>query len=256
MNTLSIVVIAKNEGENLAACLATATWADEVLVIDGGSTDNTVEVAQRFTPHVFSFNDWPGYGKQRQRAQALAHSHWILMLDADEHITPESQREIQEIVRHYPMDTVFAIPRLTWCFGGYIRHGGWYPDYVSRLYPTKLTQYDNALVHEQVIIPPNARVERLTHTLLHFSYRDMQHYLVKSAGYASLWATQKQAQGKTTSLSNGALHAIGCLLRMYILRGGFLDGKRGLLLALLSAHSTFVKYADLWSRSQTKPPLH
>lgn len=254
MTTLSVVIIVKNEASNLAACLETISWADEIIVVDAGSTDNTLEIARRYTPHVFTFSDWPGYGKQRQRAQSLAHSEWILMVDADERVTAESRQEIKEIVHHYPVDTIFSIPRLSWCFGGYIRHGGWYPDYVARLYPNKLTQYDDALVHERLVTPAGARSEKLQHPLLHFTYRDMQHYLVKSAGYAASWATQKQDRGHTTSLSNGCLHATGCFLRMYIFRAGFLDGKRGLLLALLSAHSTFVKYADLWVRQQPEPP--
>jgi (heptosyl)LPS beta-1,4-glucosyltransferase len=142
---------------------------------------------------------------------------------------------------------------LSWVFGRFIRHSGWYPDRVVRLYATAQTSYTTAPVHEQVIVPAGCTVKTLDGDLLHYTYRDLQHYLVKSAQYADLWAAERKKRGKTSSLTQGTLHALGCFLKMYLLKAGFLDGKQGLLLALLSAHSTFAKYADLWIRDQPKP---
>lgn len=249
MATLSVVLIVKNEAENLAACLDTVSWADEIVVLDSGSEDDTLAIASRYTDKVFTESDWQGFGVQRQRAQAHASGDWILMLDADERVTPQLGESIRQVVREDRQNQVFALARLSWCFGRFIRHSGWYPDYVVRLYPREKAAYDDRLVHEK-LNHGELSVRRLSGDLLHYTYRDLHHYLVKSAGYARDWAAQRHRTGKRASLMQGSIHAFACFVRMYLFRAGFLDGRAGLLLALLSAHSTFVKYADLWLYSQ------
>lgn len=249
MATLSVVLIVKNEAENLAACLDTVSWADEIVVLDSGSEDDTLAIASRYTDKVFTESDWQGFGVQRQRAQAHASGDWILMLDADERVSPPLAEEIQKVIRDDDRQQVFALPRLSWCFGRFIRHSGWYPDYVVRLYPREKAEYNDKLVHEKLNYA-NLDLIKLKGDLLHYTYKDLHHYLVKSAGYARDWATQRDRAGKRASLLQGSIHALACFLRMYLFRAGFLDGRAGLLLALLSAHSTFVKYADLWLYSQ------
>ena len=253
MATLSVVLIVKNEAANLAACLDTVSWADEIVVVDAGSSDNTIEIAQRYTSKVHVESDWPGYGIQRQRAQCYATGDWILMLDADERVTPELRASIEQVVASDDRKAVYAVPRLSWCFGRFIRHGGWYPDRVVRLYPREHASYGEERVHEKLHFG-SLEERRISGDLLHFTYRDLHHYLVKSAGYARDWSMQRHARNKKASLLEGAWHGLGCFLRMYLLRAGFLDGRAGLLLALLSAHSTFVKYADLWLRDQPSAP--
>jgi len=253
MSSLSVVLIVKNESKNLVACLEKLLWADEIIVLDSGSTDNTLEVAKRFTPHVYVEMDWQGFGIQRQRAQAKASSDWILMIDADEYITDTLKQEIQRVVDENNQKIIYEMPRLSWCFGGFIRHSGWYPDYVLRLYPRKYANYGPERVHEKLRISGKMEVKQLKGDLLHYTYRDLEHYLVKSAQYAKEWAIQNAEKGKTTNLLNGFMHGIGCFFKMYIFRAGFLDGRQGLLLAMLSANSTFVKYADLWIRTRTSP---
>jgi (heptosyl)LPS beta-1,4-glucosyltransferase len=149
---------------------------------------------------------------------------------------------------------VYALGRLSYCFGRFIRHGGWYPDYVIRLYPRDKASYGDERVHEKLHFDDTMQPERLKGDLLHYTYRDMEHYLVKSAAYAAAWAETRYAKGKRTTLFTGFMHGLGCFLRMYVFRLGFLDGRQGLLLATLSAHSTFVKYADLWNRYQHADP--
>ncbi len=253
MATLSVVLIVKNEAANLPACLDTVRWADELVIVDAGSSDNTIEIARRYTDKVYVESDWQGYGVQRQRAQRSASGDWILMLDADERVTPELRASIEQVIAGDERKSVYAVARLSWCFGRFIRHGGWYPDHVVRLYPREQAQYGEERVHEKLHYGA-LQQRKLSGDLLHFTYRDLHHYLVKSAGYARDWAMQRQARGKQASLLEGAWHGLGCFLRMYLLRGGFLDGRAGLLLALLSAHSTFVKYADLWLRDQPAAP--
>jgi len=250
--SLSAVLIVKNEESTLSECLATVDWADEIVIVDAGSTDATIDVAKNHTDKVFVEPDWQGYGVQRQRAQSYATGDWVLMLDADEQITKELQQSIQKVVAVNNQDKVYALPRLSWVFGRFIRHCGWYPDYVIRLYPRNKAAYGDDKVHEKLIFPETMNVEKLKGDLLHFTYRDMEHYLVKSASYAAAWADQRYAKGKRVSLLQGTLHALTCFIRMYIVRLGFLDGRQGLLLSLLSAHSTFVKYADLWVRYRKK----
>lgn len=251
MPSLSAVLIVKNEEGTLAPCLEKLRWADEIVVVDSGSSDNTIEVARQFTSKIFVEADWQGYGVQRQRAQSYASGDWILMVDADEYVTDALRLEIQDVVRVNDQSKVYAVPRLTWCFGGFIRHSGWYPDYNVRLYPRQIAQYGTERVHEKLHYPTSVEVGQLTGDLIHFTYRDLEHYLIKSAQYAKEWAVQRAEQGKSTSLFTGLLHGLGCFVKMYLLRAGFLDGRQGFLLAVLSAHSTFVKYADLWIRTRT-----
>lgn len=183
---------------------------------------------------------WPGFGLQRQLAQSYVQSDYVLWLDADERVTPELKQSILQAVAANKPDTLYQFARLSWVFGRFIRHSGWYPDRVLRLYPTQLTRYNDALVHEKVHVEPSMKVETLAGDAIHYTYNDVHHYLVKSAGYAKAWADQRQAKGKKASLSQGIVHAVGCFLKMYLLKRGFLDGKQGFLIALLSAHSTFV----------------
>jgi (heptosyl)LPS beta-1,4-glucosyltransferase len=252
--SLTVCLIVRNESSNIDDCLESISWADEIVVIDGGSSDDTAERARRHGARVESAADWRGFGIQRQRAQALASCDWVLMLDADERVTPALAAEIQDVLRNDDRYCAYTLPRLSWCFGRYIHHGGWYPDHVLRLYPRNRARYNDALVHERVVLDVGMRVESLKNDLLHFTYENMNRYLVKSAQYAAAWAEQRQRRGRKASLLQGIYHAIGCFLRMYVFRLGLLDGRAGLLLALLSAHSTFVKYADLWVRGQPERP--
>jgi len=251
MTKLSAVLIVKNEEEGLAACLEKLRWADEIIVLDSGSTDNTREIARRFTSHVYVDDDWQGFGIQRQRAQARASGEWILMVDADEHVTDELRREIQRVVKDNDQSKVYEVPRLPWCFGGYIRHSGWYPAYRVRLYPRQVAQFGSQRVHEDLEYNKPAEIKQLKGDLLHYTYLDLSEYLEKSRKYALEWAEQRYREGKRASLLSGMSHGFFCFLRMYIFRSGYLDGRRGLLLALLSAFSTFAKYAELWVRQYT-----
>jgi len=252
--TISAVLIVKNESAMIEGCLDSVKWVDEIVVLDSGSRDETLNVAKRFTDKVFVQDDWQGFGVQRQQAQQYATSDWILMIDADERVTPELRQEIEDVVQKNDQTKVYGLPRLSWVFGRFIRHSGWYPDYVIRLYPRQRGRYGQERVHEKLHYEEDMEIEYLQGDLIHYTYRDLEHYLTKSAHYAVEWARQRQAMGKRSSLLQGIVHGVACFLKMYILRAGFLDGRQGFLLALLSAHSTFVKYADLWVRSQPPKP--
>jgi len=255
---LAVALIIKNEADNLGECLQSCQQlADEIVIVDSGSTDGCLDIARSFARvRIIEHHDWQGYGKQRRIAQRHVQARWVLWIDADERVTPKLASSIREaITRPDEQDqtVLYRVNRLSWVFGKFIRHSGWYPDRVIRLYRTDQTSYSEDAVHEHVEVPADAVIKDLEGDLLHFTYKDLHHYLVKSAYYAKLWADQRQSAGKKSSISQGIVHAIGCFLKMYIFKAGFLDGKQGLLLALLSAHSTFAKYADLWIRHQPKP---
>lgn len=251
MPTLSVAMIVKNEAHHLAQCLDTVTaWVDEIVILDSGSTDATQQIAEQYGAKFYQNTDWPGFGKQRQLAQQYVTSDYVLWLDADERVTPELRQSIQAAIAQDAPNTAYKIPRLSEIFGHKIRHSGWYPDYVIRLYRKDFARYGDQLVHEKVELPANANIQKLQGDLLHYTYQNIHHYLVKSASYAKAWADQREKAGKKATLWQGISHAVGCFVKMYVIRLGFLDGKAGLLLAILSAHSTFVKYADLWVRTQ------
>ncbi|MFS1413889.1 glycosyltransferase [Vibrio sp. 10N.286.49.C2] len=253
--TLAVALIVKNETKHLRACLETVQgWVDEIVILDSGSTDDTPAIAAEFNAKFQVNSEWPGFGAQRQLAQSHVESDFVFWLDADERVTPELKQSILTAVERNEPNTIYQFARLSWVFGRFIKHCGWYPDKVLRLYPTKLTQYNDSLVHEKVETNASMTVETLDGDLIHYTYDDIHHYLVKSAGYAKAWAEQREARGKRASISQGIVHAIACFVKMYIVKAGFLDGKQGFLLCLLSAHSTFVKYADLWVRTSTSQP--
>ena len=253
MPTLTAIVIAHNEAAHIGDCLATLNFADERLVLDANSEDETVSLAEQMGARVIVAPDWQGFGIQRQRAQDLALGDWLLMVDADERVSPQLGDEIRQAVEASGQEgspRVYEISRLTSVFGRFIHHGGWSPDWVARLYARDAGCYDKARVHEKLLPRPGIRVGRLTGPLLHYSYTSVDQYLVKSARYAREWAIEKERQGIRVSLAQGLWHAAACGFRMYVLRGGFRDGAEGWLLALLSTHSTFVKYANLWVRQR------
>ena len=181
MTSLSVVMIVKNEADTMAACLESVAWADEIVVLDSGSSDDTVEIARKFTDKVFVEDDWQGYGIQRQRAQANASGDWVLMIDADERVTPELRAEIQQVLSTNDQSKAWAMPILPWCFGRFIRHGGWSPAPKVRLYPRLKARYGPERVHEKLSFDEGVTTAQLKGDLLHYTYRDMEHYLVKSA---------------------------------------------------------------------------
>ena len=254
---IAAVLIVKNEGQHLRACLqSVADWVDEIVILDSGSSDNTAEIAAEFQANYVIDPDWPGFGVQRQRAQQHVTATWCLWLDADERVTPELRDEILAVTKEPPGHRLYALPRLNWYFGRYIRHCGWYPKPVVRLYPTNLTQYNDAVVHEKVNVGSGMTVINCQHPLLHYPYRDLRHHIAKSSSYAHDWALARHAKGKRTSLLAAAGHAVTRFLRMYLLQRGFMDGRSGLLLCILSSYYTYLKYAELWvlQHDLTQPP--
>lgn len=243
---LSVVMIAKNAADLLPDCLASVAWADELILLDSGSTDDTVDVARAAGVNVFINADWQGYGTQRQRAQQYATGDYVLMIDTDERVTPELRQAIQRVLTAPQPDAVYSIARRNYFLGRFMRHSGWYPDRVMRLYPRTRYQYNDNQVHESLSCN-NAPVIALEGDLLHLTCRDFASFQRKQLSYATAWAQERHQLGKKTSLAGIFSHTMGAFLKTLVLRGGVLDGKQGWLLAVVNAQYTFNKYTELWA---------
>ena len=245
--SVAAVLITKNEEANLRDCLASVRdWVDEIIILDSGSSDRTQLIAEEFGARFYLNADWPGFGRQRQMAQEHVASAWCFWIDADERVTPSLREEILAAVRKGPARCVYAVPRLNWFFGRFIRHCGWYPKPVVRLHPTTLTGYNDVVLHEEVQLGDGIDVCHLHGDLLHYPYMDLRQYVRKSSLYAHEWALLNASRGKKTSLMSAFFRAILRFARMYLVQRGFRDGSQGFLLCVLSSYYTFLKYAELW----------
>lgn len=247
MATLTVITLTLNEERNIVSCLETVRWADEILVIDSGSTDATVALARAFTDRVFTIA-WEGYGAARNFALGQAAGDWILWLDADERVTPELADEIRGILRADPGEVNgYAIARRAYFLGRWIRHCGWYPGRVTRLFRKGKGRFDETRVHEHLHV--EGRTLRTRHDLLHLTDPDLQHYLTKFNRYTSLAAEDMVAAGRRFSLADLLFRPPFQFVKMYILKRGFLDGVEGLILSVLSSAYVFTKYAKLWEKT-------
>lgn len=246
---LSAVLITKNAGPDFAECLKSLAFADEIVVLDSGSTDDTLAIAEQFGARIFKSEDWPGFGRQRQRAQGYARGEWLFWVDTDEVVTGELATSVQQTIERASKNQVFQVVRLSWFFGRFIRHSGWYPDKVVRLYRREEYGYDDALVHEKVHCP-GASVEALDGDLLHYTAKNFADYMAKSVRYADDWAEERVRRGKRASLLSACGHSAGAFVRKYVLQRGFLDGPHGFLLAVTTAIYAFNKYAALWIKTR------
>ncbi len=252
LHALSVIVITKNEASNIAACLASVSFAGEVIVVDSSSLDDTVVIAQQMGARVTTTADWPGFGRQKNRALDLAKGDWILSIDADERVTPELVREIQKAMES-DTDSIFDMPRRTSFCGQWIDHCGWSPDRVTRLFKRGAARFNDHLVHESLqAVVPNTQTVSLDYPLLHFSYPTPNHYWDKLKIYSEAWAIQKFQAGKSTSISRALASSVVAFMRSYIIRLGFLDGALGFVVCQMQAQATFYKYFQLYFLNQSK----
>ena len=249
MPTLSVILITRNEEVNLEDCLASLEGiAQQIVVVDTNSADRTLEIAQKYGALIAQPSDWPGFGPQKNRALDLASGDWVLSLDADERLTPALKSEIQTAINHNAHVDCFAIPRLSWYCGRFIRHSGWSPDYVDRLFKRGSARFSDDLVHERLI--PQGQVARLKNPLLHFSFMNYSQVLQKLDRYSTASAEQAFAKGKTSSPLKAVLHGAWAFFRTYVIRAGFLDGTQGFALAISNGQGTYYRYMKLWHLNQ------
>jgi len=241
---LSVTVITRNESANLAAALESVSWADEIVVVDAESTDDTVDIAKRFTEHVI-VRAWPGFPQQKNHAADRAAHDWVLSIDADERVTPALAVEIRGLMASEPAARGYQVSRLTHAFGGPVRGTDWYPDWQLRLYDRRAGRWDETrLVHESVRVA--GETGRLRADLEHHAYRDLSHHLQTIDRYTTLAARDLAGRGQRVSLGALAVHPPLAFARNYLLRGGVRLGTRGLVVSAMNSWYVFLKYAKLW----------
>jgi glycosyltransferase involved in cell wall biosynthesis len=243
MPKLSVCIITCNEASNIRDCLASVAWADEIVVVDGGSTDETVRICREFTDRVFEL-DWPGHVAQKNRAVDRAANDWVLSIDADERVSTRLRAEIEAVMRGEPAHAGYTMPRLTWYCGRWMRHGTWYPDRKLRLFSRAAGRFSGLDPHDRVEV--RGSVGRLASDLLHYSYRDVAHHLEVTNRYTTIMAGLKAEAGVCCPLLRMIAHPPFTFLKGYVLRLGFLDGTPGLVAAVLGSVYEFLKYAKVW----------
>jgi glycosyltransferase involved in cell wall biosynthesis len=241
MPKLSVILITRDEASNIAACLESVAWADEIVVVDSGSTDETPAICRRYTPNV-TVTDWPGFGPQKNRALDRASGDWVLSIDADERVTPELRTEIEQVLQAPDADA-YELPRLSSYLGQAMRHGGWWPDHVTRLFRRGSARFSEARVHETLQV--TGRTGRLKQHLIHHPFRSLDQVIGKMDSYSTAAAAGMAERGRSAGLTSAVLHGFFAFLRTYVLRAGFLDGRLGFVLAVSNAEGAYYKYLKL-----------
>jgi glycosyltransferase involved in cell wall biosynthesis len=240
---VSVVVATRDEASNIAACIDSIRWADEILVADHGSADDTRAQAGAAGATVVAANDAPTIGAARNLAISQARNHWILVVDADERGTAELERAVRDVIAR-PASAAYRIPRRNFFLGGEVKHGGWESDRPVRMFDSAL-RYDDSRVHEHVVT--SGEPATLNGALLHYPYVSMDSYFEKFVRYSRWWAEDQSRRGRRASISAIVFKPPARFVSMYIFRRGFLDGARGAALAALAAASVCAKYVRLWA---------
>jgi glycosyltransferase involved in cell wall biosynthesis len=248
---LSVTVITRNEEAQIGDCLESVRWADEIVIVDTGSADRTLEICHKYTPHVYS-RPWQGYAPAKNAALALATGDWILSLDADERASGGLHAEIATL-QQQPMTMLadgYAVPRRNYLWGRWLRHGGLYPDYQIRLFKRGKGSFKARRVHESVAI--DGRIERLRHPIEHYSYRGISDVIQRLDCYTELAALDFRDEGQPFRRTALLMRPLGRFLRNYVLQQGFRDGIPGLIMAVSYAYSVFAREAKLWELTRSQ----
>ncbi len=248
---LSVIVIVKNESRVLSQCLEAVSWAQEIIVLDSGSTDDTVKIANQWATRV-EITDWPGFGAQKNRALDLATCDWVLSIDADEFVTPELADEIKNFLSNSIPAAVNActLPRLSSYCGRPMKHSGWWPDPVARLFRRNACRFSNDRVHERLLT--QGPLHPMRNILLHDSFHSLEQVLDKVNHYSTEGAMKLWEKGRQATLGTAITHGLWAFVRTYVFQRGFLDGREGWLLAVSNAEGTYYRYLKLMYLNERK----
>ena len=254
---ISVTIISFNEELKIARAIESVKWADEILVVDSGSTDRTKEIARQAGARVIE-RPWPGYGQQKNFAQTEAKHDWVLNIDADEEVPANLAAEIQEEVSWASASDRlvkgFRVPRKTWYLGRWIMHGGWYPNYLVRLVDRRFAKWSEPNVHEALEV--KGRVKELKNPLHHFTFRDIRDQMLANLKYSRFGYEDLRARGCRPSVLKLILKPVGKFIETYILKRGFLDGMPGFIISVNAAHSIFMKYSYFFEKGLNENPPH
>jgi len=240
--TLSAIIITKNEADNVGVCLDSLSFCDERIVVDCGSEDDTVRIARERGARVEQ-RAFEGFGAQKNFALSLANGDWVLSLDADERVSPALAAELKAAIATGKADG-YEMPRSSTFLGRTMRHSGWHPDYVLRLFRRAAARFSNATVHERVVC--EGKVMRLKEPMTHHPVRRIEDALARMDRYSTAGAEQLMASGRRVTFVSGFRHGLWTFLRSYVIRAGFLDGREGLLLAIANAEGAYYRYMKAW----------
>jgi glycosyltransferase involved in cell wall biosynthesis len=249
MHPISVCIIAYNEEDKIERCLKSIPWADEIIVVDSGSTDKTVEICKRYTPKI-EYRAWSGYVDQKNYIISLAKNDWVLSLDADEEVSPELSTKIQALRQQDGIPAQgYKIPRSTFYLGKWIKHSGWYPNYQLRLFNKRSAKWVGKELHEHIEV--NGEIGFLQSPLYHYTYRDIAEHVETVDRFAALWAKEQQQLGRKSPAPILLLiRPIIKFLECYVWKRGFLDGYQGLVIAGISSFYIFLRYTKLYERHQ------
>lgn len=241
--TFSVSIIVKNGEPLIHRCVESVTWADEIIVVDSGSTDRTREICRELGAQVTQTTDFPGYGIQKNRALDRTTGDWVLALDHDEWVTPELRAEIEAVMASTGDTAAYAIPRLSNFCGRDMRHSGWWPDPVIRLVRKGTSRFAEDHLHDRIVV--NGAIGRLKNPLRHDPMPTLEHVINKINGYSSAGARFNFERGKRASLGQAIFHGWWAFMRTYFLHAGFLDGREGFMLSVSNAEGTYYRYIKL-----------
>ena len=247
---LSVILITKNAGATLRRCLESVAWADEIIVVDSGSSDDTQDICRTLGVRLSIAADWPGFGPQKNRALALATGDWVLSIDADEWVSPALRDAIAAVLREDAAASAYALPRRSSFCGRYMRHSGWWPDYVVRLFRHGSARFSDDHTHERLLVEGSVR--KLREPLMHEAIIDLDQMIAKMNLYSTVGARTLHERGRRASLGTALLHGGWTFFRTYVLRAGFLDGREGFMLAVANAEGSYYRYLKLMLE-QEKP---
>lgn len=246
---ISATIITLNEENDLPRCLKSLDFVDEIILVDSGSTDHTVDIARGLGAKVIH-ESWHGYGAQKNFAMGQCKHSWVLNIDADEIITPDLKEEILNQVCLKNSAAGYAFARKTFYMGRWIRYGGWYPNYVTRLVQKENASWTEPNVHEELMV--TGEIKRLKNPMLHFTFTDLSDQIRTNMRYAKQGALDLKYHHETPSLVKLLTKPIAKFTETYIFKRGFLDGLPGFIISVNAAHSMFMKYVYLWEMSQKK----
>ena len=248
MEGLSICIICKNEGKNIRRCIESAIWADEVLIYDTGSTDNTVEICKEYKITIYENNPWEGSGKSFHNAINKAKNDWVFHLDADEEITKDLKASIQNFMNNPTPDIAFRIKRVSFFMGQKINYSSWQRDHTLRLFNRKNGNFNFKPLHPFVEV--NCPIKMLEGILLHYTYPNLRTQISKMLSHSERGADYGYEKKQKSSVSKACIRGIAKFIKMYIINFGFLDGKKGFVLAINASFGVYLKYIYLWEKLQ------
>ncbi len=247
---VSAALIVKNEENNIRRCLNSIRWIHDIVVFDTGSTDKTPDICREYGCRILK-GDWQGFGPAKQFAVSRSLHDWVLVIDADEEVSPQLQQTILSILKSPEADG-YRIRRVSYYLGKQITHSGWNRDYTLRLFNRNQGSFNQKVVHESVQIP-SGKIDTIHEPLFHYTYPDINTHLRKISLYTDLAAKSAVHEGKQSNLGMAMMKGKFKFLKMYFLQAGFLDGREGFILAVMSAFGVFLKYVKISRLSRGKP---